>query len=40
MKDRIPLAPLQKLAWFNLIVFSITAALYPIACSAAGVGLP
>ena len=31
MKDRIPLAPLQKLAWFNLIVFAIAVALYLMA---------
>jgi len=31
MKDRIPLAPLQKLAWFNLIVFVCTGARYLIA---------
>jgi hypothetical protein len=31
MKDSIPLAPLQKLAWFNLIVFAIAVALYLMA---------
>jgi hypothetical protein len=31
MKDRIPLAPLQKLAWFNLIVFAIAVVSYAIA---------
>jgi hypothetical protein len=31
MKDRISLAPLQKLAWFNLIVFVIAVASYAIA---------
>jgi hypothetical protein len=30
MKDRIPLAPLQKLAWFNLIVFAVPVILYAI----------
>jgi hypothetical protein len=28
MKDSIPLAPLQRLAWFNLIVFAVAVALY------------
>jgi hypothetical protein len=28
MKDRVPLAPLQKLAWFNLIVFAVVVILY------------
>lgn len=31
MKGRIPLAPLQKLAWFQLIVFAIAVASYAIA---------
>jgi hypothetical protein len=31
MKDNLPLAPLQRLAWFNLIVFAIAVALYLIA---------
>jgi hypothetical protein len=31
MKDNIPLAPLQRYAWFNLIVFAIAVALYLIA---------
>lgn len=31
MKNSIPLAPLQKLAWFNLVVFAISVALYLIA---------
>ena len=31
MKDSIPLAPLQKLAWFNLIVFAGAVALYALA---------
>jgi hypothetical protein len=31
MKDSVPLAPLQKLAWFNLIVFAIAVALYLMA---------
>jgi uncharacterized membrane protein len=31
MKDRIPLAPLQKMAWFNLIVFAAIIALYVVA---------
>jgi hypothetical protein len=31
MKDNIPLAPLQRLAWFNLIVFAIAVALYLMA---------
>ena len=31
MKDSIPLAPLQKLAWFNLIAFAAAAALYVVA---------
>ncbi|MGP8258542.1 MAG: hypothetical protein ACLQM6_01155 [Acidobacteriaceae bacterium] len=31
MKDKIPLAPLQRMAWFNLIVFAIAVALYLIA---------
>ena len=30
MKDLIALAPLQKRAWFNLIVFATTATLYSI----------
>ena len=30
MKDSIPLAPLQRLAWFNLIVFAVPVALYAI----------
>ena len=30
MKDTVPLAPLQRLAWFNLIVFAVPAALYAI----------
>ncbi len=28
MKDSVPLAPLQRLAWFNLIVFAVAVALY------------
>jgi hypothetical protein len=31
MKDNIPLAPLQRLAWFNLIVFIVAVALYLMA---------
>jgi hypothetical protein len=31
MNDRIPLAPLQKFAWYNLTVFAIAAAAYAIA---------
>ena len=31
MKDSIPLAPLQRLAWFNLIVFAVAGALYLMA---------
>jgi hypothetical protein len=31
MKDSIPLAPLQKMAWFNLVVFVAVIALYLIA---------
>jgi hypothetical protein len=31
MKDRIPLAPLQKFAWYNLTVFAIAVAAYAIA---------
>jgi hypothetical protein len=31
MKDRIPLAPLQKLAWFNLVVFAAVVVLYAAA---------
>ena len=31
MKDSIPLAPLQRWAWFNLIVFAIAVALYLMA---------
>jgi len=31
MNGRIPLASLQKLAWFNLIVFAIAVASYAIA---------
>jgi hypothetical protein len=30
MKDSIPLAPLQKWAWFNLVVFAVAAILYSI----------
>ena len=33
MKDSIPLAPLQRLAWFNLIVFAVAVALYFMALS-------
>ena len=33
MKQSIPLAPLQKVAWFNLIVFAIAVALYLMAVS-------
>ncbi len=28
MKDSVPLAPLQRLAWFNLIVFVLVVALF------------
>ena len=31
MKDGVPLAPLQRYAWFNLIVFAIAVALYLMA---------
>jgi len=31
MTDRTPFEPLQKFAWFNLIVFAVTLALYLIA---------
>jgi hypothetical protein len=31
MKDSIPLAPLQKLAWFNLAVFAAVVVLYSAA---------
>ena len=31
MKDSIPLAPLQKFAWFNLAVFALAVVLYLIA---------
>ena len=31
MKENVPLAPLQRLAWFNLIVFAIAVSLYLIA---------
>ena len=34
MKDSIPLAPLQRYAWFNLIVFATTVALYVVAVPA------
>ena len=33
MKDSVPLAPLQRYAWFNLIVFAIAVALYLAAVS-------
>ena len=31
VKDSVPLAPLQRYAWFNLIVFAIAVALYLMA---------
>ena len=31
MKDSIPLAPLERFAWFNLIVFAVTVTLYAAA---------
>lgn len=31
MKDNVPLVPLQRWAWFNLIVFAIAVALYLMA---------
>ena len=31
MKNSIPLAPLQKFAWFDLIVFAVTVVLYLVA---------
>jgi len=31
MKDTVPLAPLERWAWFNLIVFAIAVALYLMA---------
>ena len=34
MKDSIPLAALQRFAWFNLIVFTVTVALYLVAVPA------
>ena len=34
MKDIIPLAPLQRYAWFNLIVFATTVALYVVTVPA------
>jgi hypothetical protein len=33
MKDTVPLAPLQRLAWFNLIIFAVAVALYFMALS-------
>ncbi len=30
MQDQIPLSPLQKMAWFNLIIFAVALALYAL----------